>query len=58
MRVLATNIWVGSTSAFSEGTLEGVGDIGICHKVHKVGIKDSSEEFAEATCDGYGAVIC
>ena len=38
---------VGSTSAFSEGTLEGMGDIGICHKVHETGIMDSSEEFAE-----------
>ena len=49
---------VGSTSAFSECALEGKGDIGICHKVHQVGIKDFSEEFAEATCDGHGAVIC
>ena len=49
---------IGSTSAFGEGALEGVGDIGVCHEEHKAGIKDSSEKFAEATCDGYGAVIC
>ena len=45
---------VGSTAAFGEG----VGDIGLCHKVHEAGIEDTSEELAKAAGDGYGVVIC
>ena len=49
---------ISSAWAFDEGALEGVGDIGICHEEHKAGVEVSSEKFAKATCDGYGAVIC
>ena len=49
---------VGAPAALGKGPLEGVGYVGVFHKLHKVGVEDSSKEFAKATGDGYGAIIC
>ena len=57
MRVFATKYMVGSTAALGKGPLEGVGDVGVCHEVHKASVKNTSEELAKAASDGDGAVV-
>ena len=49
---------VGAPTALSKGPLEGVGYVGVFHKLHEASVEDSSKEFAKAASDGYGAVIC
>ena len=48
---------VSSPAAFSKCTLEGMGYVGVFHKLHKVSVEDAGKEFAKTTSDGYGAVV-
>ena len=45
-------------AALGEGSLKGVGYIGILHKLHEVGVEDSCEKLAKAASDGNWMVIC
>ena len=46
-----------STAALGKSPLEGVGDVGVCHEVHKASVKNTSEELSKAASDGDGAVV-
>ena len=48
---------VGAPAALGEGSLKGVGYIGILHKLHEAGVEDSCEKLAKAAGDGNWAVI-
>ena len=48
---------VGASFPLCEGSFEGVGYVGVMHKLHETSIKDTGQHLPKAASGGYGSVV-